>query len=330
MRKLTTTMLAGAMLSCMLCSASSAKELRLSTPVPEGTDTYNQCVAVKDYIEEKTNGELTVTIYPANQLGDWTQVFDELMMGSIDMAISNVPETYDARMGVTSLAYVVYDYDNCRKVFANDGFLVDTFKEAMGSLGVEFMGFSVSGFDGVGTNKEVKNFDQADADKDCLIRVPSLDGVKYPAEYLGFRTSSIPYTDTYSSIQTGVVDGWIGAPPYQHYLGFRDVEDHYYAYNSLTEVMSAMMSKMVYDSLSEDEQQIVSEAMNLACEMSIDDAEKGDEEYMQMLEEEGITVVRFTSEQLAGFADAVRENVWPRFEEAYGAEFMGQLKEALQ
>ncbi len=310
--------------------AAGARELRLSTPVPEGTDTYNQAVAVKEYIEEHTNGELTVTIFPANQLGDWTQVFDELMMGSIDMAISNAPETYDPVVGVNSLSYLVYDYDSCREIFSADSFLVDKVGEALNKLGVQFFGFSVSGFDGVGTNKEIKNPTAIGEDKGCLIRVPSLDGVKYPLEHLGFRTSSIPYTDTYSSIQTGVVDGWIGAPPYQHYLGFRDVEKYYYAYNSLPEIMDAMMSKMVYDSLTPEQQKVVTEAMELACSMSIDDAEKGDEEYMKKLEESGISVVRFEREELETFANSIRENVWPKFDDFYGKEFMDQLRESIK
>lgn len=126
------------------------------------------------------------------------------------------------------------------------------------------------------------------------------------------------------------MDGWIGAPPYQHYLGFRDVEKYYYAYNSLPEIMDVMMSKTVWDSLTPEQQTVVTEAMKLACDGSIDDAEKGDEEYMKKLEESGITVVRFGTEELQKFADSVRTNVWPRFENVYGKEFMDQLKSAIE
>lgn len=309
---------------------AAARELRMSLPVPEGTDTYNQAVAAKEYIEEKTNGELTVTLYPANQLGDWTQVFDELMMGSIDMAISNVPETYDPILGINSLAYVTYDYDSARKVFSPDSFLNGVVADSLEKLGIKFFGFSVSGYDGIGTKNEIKNPLEIGADKGCLIRVPSLDAVKYPVEHLGFRTSSIPYTDTYSSIQTGVVDGWIGAPPYQHYLGFRDVENYYYAYNSLLEAFDVMMSKATWDTLTSEQQTIVTEALQMAAATSIDDAEKGDEEYMKMMEDEGMTIVRFTADELETFANSVRENVWPQFEAIYGSDFMNQLKDALK
>lgn len=310
-------------------TSTTTRELRLSMPVPEGSDSYNQALAAKEYIEEQTNGELTITLYPADQLGDWTQVFDELMMGSIDMAISNVPETYNPVLGVTSLAYLTYDYDSCRKVYAADSFVSQTMEEGLDALGVKFFGVSISGYDGIGTKNEIKNPTAIGEDKGCLIRVPSLDTVKYPLECLGFRTSSIPYSDTYSSIQTGVVDGWIGAPPYQHYLGYRDVENYYYAYNSLVEPFAAMVSTATWNTLTEEQQTIVADALRQACASSIDDAEKGDEEYMQLLEESGITVVRFDADQLAEFAAAVREQVWPRFAETYGEEFMTQLVESL-
>ena len=326
------SLLAGAM-GIMLAApvtAQAATELRLSTTVPEGTDTYNECVAAKEYIEEKTNGEIEITIYPSNQLGDWTQVFDELMMGSIDIAFSNAAETYNPVLGINSLPYVFYNYDECRKVFSQDSYLNEEVGNALDQLGIKFFGFLVSGMDGVGTKNEIKNPDEIGADKDCLIRVPSLDGVKRGAEYLGFRTSSIPYTDTYSSIQTGVVDGWIGAPPYQHYLGFRDVENYYYCYNMLGEVMNVMMSSNTWNQLTEEQQQIVTEAFTQASASSIDDAEKADEEYLKKLEDEGMQVVRFSDEQLKSFAEDVRANVWPEFESVYGADFMQKLQDALK
>jgi TRAP-type C4-dicarboxylate transport system substrate-binding protein len=187
----------------------------------------------------------------------------------------------------------------------------------------------MSGFDGVGTKNEVTNPGVSNADKDALIRVPSLDAIKYSIERLGFRTSTIPYTDTYSSIQTGVVEGWIGAPPYQHYLGFRDVENYYYAYNSLAEIFDIMMSKSAWDSLTEPQQKVVTEALQQAAAKSIDDAEKEDKEYMKMLQDGGINVTEFTEEELAAFAKDIRDNVWPRFESVLGKEFLDSLKASM-
>lgn len=308
---------------------AGGRELKLSLPVAIGSDTYNQAVAAKEYIEEHTNGELTVTIYPANQLGDWTQVFDELMMGTIDMAISSVGENYDPTLCASILAYLSYDYTSCAKYLSSDSFLYKHMEQVLDNLGIKFLGFSMSGFDGVGTKAPLKDPAVPGADKDTLIRVSSSDSTKFAVEALGFRTSTLPFTDTYSSIQTGVVDGWIGAPAYEHYLSFRDVEDYYYAYNLYAEVLDIMVSKTVWDSFTPEQQTVIEEAMEQAAATSLVDAEAGDELYMQKLEEADITVVRFSEDELSAFAEYVRENAWPKLEKTYGAEFMTELRDSL-
>ena len=44
------------------------------------------------------------------------------------------------------------------------------------------------------------------------------------------------------------------------------------------------------------------------------------------MEDCGITVVRFTDEELNYLAEQVRENVWPELAETYTAEFIENLQ----
>ena len=94
--------------------------------------------------------------------------------------------------------------------------------------------------------------------------------------------------------------------------------------------MNVMMSSNTWNQLTEEQQQIVTEAFTQASASSIDDAEKADEEYLKKLEDEGMQVVRFSDEQLKSFAEDVRANVWPEFESVYGADFMAKLQDALK
>ena len=80
--------------------------LRYSTMQNKDHISYQVALNIKQAVEEKTEGRVLIDIYPANQLGDWSQVYDELMMGSIDMAHSSVPETYDARTAVGYFPYL--------------------------------------------------------------------------------------------------------------------------------------------------------------------------------------------------------------------------------
>ena len=86
-----------------------------------------------------------------------------------------------------------------------------------------------------------------------------------------------------------------------------------------------MVSSTTWNSLTVEQQKAVKEGLEQAAAKSIDDAEKGDIEYMDMMEAKGMTVVRFDKTQLQEFARAVRENVWPRFADSFGDEFLNEL-----
>lgn len=308
-------------------AAVTPRELRFSTPAQEGTSIYDAMVECKEYIEEHTNGELTVTIYTSDTLGNWTQVYDELMMGSIDMALSNAPDTYQPVLGIPNLPYICADYDEAREVFALDSYLTEVAREAHAKSGVKFFGFSVNGFDGVGTNKEITDPTSVTGKKNVMIRVPTgIDTTKVAMEHLGFMTSSLPFSDIYSSIQTGVIEGYIGTPPHGHYLMFRDVETHLYLYNSLLECSHLMFSAKVWDELTPEQQEVVQTAMEQCALRSVDDAISDSDKYLELLRNEpGFTVVEFTADELRAFANECYENVWPQFYEDYGEDIMKGL-----
>ena len=56
-----------------------------------------------DRIKEGTEGRVTVELYSDSALGDYTNVFDELMLGSVDVAHISPVESYDARVSATML-----------------------------------------------------------------------------------------------------------------------------------------------------------------------------------------------------------------------------------
>ncbi len=62
--------------------------------------SYQVALNIKQAVEEKNRGKSSHRHLSRKPVGDWSQVYDELMMGSIDMAHSSVPETYDARTAV--------------------------------------------------------------------------------------------------------------------------------------------------------------------------------------------------------------------------------------
>lgn len=78
-----TLMIAG---SLAIASGAHAETLRLSTLDKPGSDGANAAQAYADLVKERTSGRIEITVYPASQLGDWTEVYSQVIAGAVDMA----------------------------------------------------------------------------------------------------------------------------------------------------------------------------------------------------------------------------------------------------
>ncbi|KUO48991.1 MAG: hypothetical protein APF76_10185 [Desulfitibacter sp. BRH_c19] len=278
-----------------------------------------------DKVKEDSDGSIDITVYPANQLGDYTQVYEELMRGSIDMALISVAPTYDDRLFLCYLPFIAENYEEVKRLYVPDGFMYNTFSEVHGSLGVQFLGFYGEGLGGIGSAKmPIEPLDNS-VDKGILLRVPGIESIKLSAEAMGYRTTSIPYAEVYTAMQTGVCDGWLGGPASLNWTGFRDVIDYYIQTNSWFEVTFFLMNKDTWDSLSQEHQSIIKEAVSQESIRSFETAEELNEGYMDQMRDYGIEVVVFTDEELREVAKHNRDVVWPAVRDRIGPELIDEL-----
>lgn len=300
--------------------------LKFATQHPVEHMAHKAAERIKARVEKETEGRVQIKIYPANQLGDASQIYEEVIRGSIDIAHITVPDGYDSRLGVGFIPYIARDYDQIREVFAKGSF-IDTQMDAMHkALGVKFFSYFGEGFIGVGTVEPIENIKQPGTEKGLMIRVPGLDVFKFGGEELGFRTTSIPYADTYSALQTGVVKGWLGGPPNLNYLGFRDVIKHYYQFNVNFESTQYVMNQAKFDGLAPEDRKVVESAFVDEAQQSFLMAESEDQMYRKKMAEEGIEVVTFTTQELEEMASYVREHAWQRLEKNLTPEIINGLR----
>ena len=280
---------------------------------PEHTTT----VLMKEFakiVNERSNGEIEVRVYPASQLGDYTQIFEELRRGTIDMATISIPSQFDTRLEAVYLHYLAMNYAEARRIYAPGSKMFKLISEVNDSLDVKFLAFNIEGFGGFGTTKLPDNLDDPAGRKNTLMRVPPMAVFQIPCEDEGFQTVSIPFAELYTSLQTGIADGWSGGPAMVNYVQFRDVIKYFIACNNFIESNSYMMSKVVWEKLSPEHQKIIQDAALEISAKSFDLAEADDAKYIVELEKVGIKVVKFTPEQLQAWADLCRKVTWPKME----------------
>lgn len=281
-------------------------------------------------IAEATEGRVTVELYTDSSLGDYTSTVQELMMGTIEMCHISAPDNYDPRITASMLPYLGSNYEELKKAYDRDGVLFQGVYEAALKSGIHSFGIFCEGFSGIGSAVEIKDAAIPDMDKNILVRVPSLDNFALAARRLGFRTSTIAYTDTYTAIQTGTVDGWVAGPPNLNYLYFRDVIKYYYHYMLTQEATQILMNENFFQSLLPQDQEAITKIIQEECDNSFEIAEADDQKYMDMMRDMGIQIIEFTDEERMAMAADIRENVWPTLAENMGEDFVNQILETME
>jgi TRAP-type C4-dicarboxylate transport system substrate-binding protein len=303
-------------------------QLRLGTQEAEGIPLCDSAYRFAEKLEEATNGDIKVTVYPSSQLGDYEQMFEEVTLGTLDMAWISGPASFDQMMDIQGIPYLVENWDQAVELWCNrDGYIYKKFDEIFAGLGATLLGVTPGGFLGVGANN-LGNLDtifDPTVHQNVLIRHPSMEVAKMIVEALGFNGVSIPYSDLYASLQTGVADGWYGGGAALNYASFRDVIKYYADYRYLFEVFVMVMSSDKFDQMPAEYQDLI---MELAVEEQLQafkDFQEFEKNGYKQLTDYGIEVLYPTDEEMSAIAKHVREVVYPQLNDLFGKDVMKEI-----
>lgn len=299
--------------------------LRFAGQVPIEHTATKLMQQVADEVKEKTDGRIVIEVYPANQLGDYTLVYEELIRGTIDMAAISVPSQFDPRLEVTYINCFVRNFEDAKKVFASDGWLFNKMDELSARLGVKLLGFQVEGFIGIGSTKPANEPLNPDVDKGILVRIPNMDVYKLGAEAMGYRTVTVPWAEVYTALQTGVADGVDGMTPTAAYTMLKDVLKYWYDLNYSVENFNYMISMKTWEKLSEGDRQIIADACAKVTDMSIELAKADQEKHLELMRQQGIEVHTYTAEELLPIFTKV-SGTWDQLKEKFTTELIDDFK----
>ena len=305
-------------------------ELKLADVYPEDHADTIACRAAVEEIEEKTGGAVKIKVYPANQLGDASQVYEEIRKGTIDMMLGTLPTTFDSRMEMLTIPYLVTNYDQAKATFLGGSYFYDQLSQIQNELGVELINIFMDGFMGVGATKPLEDpMDFTKSHKE-LIRVPAMDSYIWTAQGMGYNTTTIPYADLYSALQTGVADGWIGGSAYVNYESFGDIIKSFCESNYIMELIPIVMNKDLYDSMPEEYQTIIKEAFATQAVKVADDREALDAQAIKDLEANGAEIYTPTQEELDAMSKHFQEDIWPKYVDVLGEELLNGIMDSVK
>jgi TRAP-type C4-dicarboxylate transport system substrate-binding protein len=302
-----------------------ATTLKLSHVRPEGATIDVDVRHFADDVAKATNDKIKVRIYPASALGDYTLVQERVGLGAVDMAINPPASAADKRFQIVYMPYLVKNWSDAKKVFAPNSPLRNTVSDLYGKQDIKVLAGWPVYFGGISLNKHISNAANPTIKKGAKLRVPPVKAFQLTADNIGFIGSPLPFSEAFTAVQTGVVDGVMGSGAEGYYASFRDVTKSYLPINTHFEMWYLIINKEIFADLNKKEQDALMTAAAKFEAARWKTAETDQKRNEQLLVKAGATIEPVTDQEIEETAKIVREKVWPVVIKDIGADWANSV-----
>jgi len=301
-------------------------KIRIASQYAEQHPATHALYQLQQKIESASEGKIRIQVCPNSELGDYTQVHEGLSKGTIGMALISVPSQLDQRLEAIYLPYLAIEYAKAREIYARGSVLFREADRVHEALGIKFLGFNMQGFGGLAMKNIPEQLRDPGTAKKSTLRVPPMDVFKLNARDQGFDPVTVPFNEVENVLGTDAIDGVAGCPPLAVYHHFRRRIKCYLVNRNFVETTSYLMSKSLWDSLPEDQQQLMQKAVDDLSNESFSAAEQLEQDYLQRLLDADIEVSVLDEKELATWIARTRTTTWPKLYPYLSPELVEALK----
>lgn len=294
-KKLLSLVLGTAMVLSMGTSVFAEENVTLVMAEVNPLDTIvgQTCTAFKEKVEELSGGSITIDLQAGGVLGAEEQVLDAMLggTGTIDMSrISAFALTSygGEKSSLLSLPYTFVSRDHFWN-FATSDLAQEFLQEPQeNGFGIRGLFYGEEGFRHFFTSKEISGIEDLAGMKLRVSNDPVMTGM---VESLGASATVVAFTELYSALQTGVVDG--AEQPIANYKSnaFPEVAPNLILDGHTLGAIQVVITDEAWNSLSEEQQAAMVEAGEYASQFNRELSASAEEEVLAQLIEEGVNVV---------------------------------------
>ena len=309
---------------CTVVAMAEAPEYTFTYAELNGDDNINSRVGYKfaEYVDELSEGRIKIDVFTASQLGDEITCLNALQMGggTVDFYRGNTNSLGDygiKKMNLFGLPYIFSSREGMWKVLDDEN-LGQAFLNEGAEVGAGFVGIAYTdeGARNTFTSMEISSIADLKGKK---IRVPETTLMMDTMSALGAEPTPISYSELYSSIQTGVVDGGENGYPGYDSNKFYEVAPYYLLDGHTFSPGVILMAEARWNELSEEDQALLKEAGAKASAWNKEQIEAEETELRKSLEEKGVTIIDVPAEDMAAAQEACKD-VWAGYSEGVEEE----------
>ncbi|MCI8686715.1 MAG: DctP family TRAP transporter solute-binding subunit [Lawsonibacter sp.] len=257
-------------------------------------------------LKEASNGRLIIEHYPASQLGAERETLEGITLGTVDCAVisSGIVAGFSEDMYITSMPYLIDDYETGWAVYDGE-FGKELGRRTEEDAGWKFLGWcdnSLRMFSN--SKKEI----QTPTDMAGLkIRTQENDLHMQLVNALGASATPVAFSELYTALQQGTVDGQENGIALTYSMGFNEVVKYMTYFPHIYDPYIVVMSSEAWNKLPADLQALMEEYGAKYCQYEREFNLQNEKDYLAEMEGKGLKVYYPTDEQKQLFVDATAD-----------------------
>ena len=280
--------------------------------------------AFKEYVEEHSNGRIEIEFFPNETYATSPEMIDAVQVGALELAIPGANELANVipQYATLSLPFLTEGFEEAHAIL--DGPVGEHLKELSDAHSFKALNDVELGFTQI-TNS-VRPIHTPEDLKGIKMRSPNDVSLIETFNALGSSVSTMAYTEIYSGLSQGVIDGQFNPLMNIFDQNMHEVQDYLAITNHTYYYCYLIINQDVFNGLDAELQQVVLEGSEKAKEASRAIIERDEVGYLERAEAEFTEV---TYPDLVPFQEAVQP-VYQQVESVMGADIIEQMQSFLE
>lgn len=271
-------------------------ENSMSEPFAQGVQRWSEL------LEEKSNGEMKIELYPDSQLGGKPELIDSMLLGESVATLADGAFYADYGVNDMGILFGPFLFDSWDQAWN----LVDSDWYEEQSKKLEEKGLKLISSNWIYGDRHTLTVDPVKEVNDLngmKIRVPSNKIQSIGFDVLGATSVGMDLGDVYQSLQTKTIDGAENPLATLYGRKLHEVATNLILDGHVKNFTTLVCSADWFNSLTNEQQELLVSTANEAAEYNNQLQKEAEDDYLKKMEEEGVTVTKPTDEQLAEFKE---------------------------
>ena len=283
--------LIGAAVVAWIASGPASAQTKLRwAHVYEVTEPFHtEALWAASEIRKRSNGRFDIEVFPASQLGNENQINEALGAGAIDIiyvGINFAAATYQP-LGITGAPFMLRDFEHW-KAYRGSKLFAELAKGYEDKTRHKIVALTYYGQRHVTANKPIRVPEDM---KGMKLRVPPAPLVLMFTRSVGADAIPIAFSDVYTALQQGLVDGQENPLPTIMAKKFYEVQSHIALTGHITESMVTVIGGHVWNKLTPEDRKLFADTLQEAAAKATEAIEASERILAGELKRLGMTVI---------------------------------------